>query len=195
VIAARWRWRIGTLLVLAIAVFLVVRGANRPDDPELSPPSTTARDDSGGSDASGSGRTPLDGFDEIAFRITPAGADASTWCALLADRLEERSRGLMDQDDLGGYDAMVFRFESPSTAAFTMQDTRIPLSIAFFDADGAFVSARDMDPCPPGTADCPTYAADGPYLHALEVPQGDLAELGIGPGSHLSFPDEPCPSG
>jgi uncharacterized membrane protein (UPF0127 family) len=192
VIAARWRWRIGTLLVLAVVVFLVVRGANRPDDPELSPPSTAARD-TGGQDSSGPDRAPFGGFDEIAFRITPAGADASTWCALLADRLEERSRGLMNREDLGGYDAMVFRFESPSTAEFTMQDTRIPLSIAFFDADGAFVSSRDMDPCPPGTADCPTYAAGGPYLHALEVPQGNLAELGIGPGSHLSFPDQPCP--
>jgi uncharacterized membrane protein (UPF0127 family) len=192
VIAARWRWRIGTLLVLAAAVFLVVRGADRPADPELSPPSTTARQDGAGEDSSG--RTPIEGFDEIAFRISPEGADASTWCALLADRAEERSQGLMGQDDLAGYDAMVFRFDEPSTAEFTMQATRIPLSIAFFDADGAFVSSRDMDPCPPGTADCPTYAAEGPYLHALEVEQGALPSLGIGPGARLSFPDEPCPA-
>jgi uncharacterized membrane protein (UPF0127 family) len=193
VIAARWRWRIGTLLVLAVVVVLVVRGSNRPDDPELAPPSTATRQDLAVPE-DGSGRTPIDGFDEIAFRITPVGAEASTWCALLADRLEERARGLMDQDDLGGYEAMVFRFEAPSTASFTMQDTRIPLSIAFFDEDGLFVSARDMDPCPSGTANCPTYAADGQYLHALEVAQGGLAALGIDEGSRLSFPDEPCPA-
>ena len=191
-IHARWRWRIGTLLVLAVVVFLVVRGSNRPDDPELAPPSTVA----GGSEPAvdASGRTPIEGFDEIAFRIAPEGAEASEWCALLADDPGLRQQGLMDQDDLGGYDGMVFRFEGLSNARFTMQDTRIPLSVAFFDDEGAFVSSQDMDPCPPGTADCPTYAAEGPYLHALEVPQGDLPQLGIGPGSHLSFPDGPCPS-
>jgi uncharacterized membrane protein (UPF0127 family) len=193
VIHARWRWRIGTLLVLAALGFLVVRGSNRPEDPELAPPSTVRDGAEPGDD--GSGRSPIEGFDEVAVGIAPEGAEASVWCALLADRPELRQQGLMDQDDLGGYEAMVFRFESPSTARFAMRDTRIPLSIAFFDEDGAFVSSHDMDPCPPGTADCPTYAAEGPFLHALEVAQGDLPELGIGPGSHLSFPDRPCPSG
>jgi uncharacterized protein len=193
VIAARWRWRIGTLLVLAVAVFLVVRGSNRPDDPELAPPSTTTRPEPAVADE-GSGRTSIEGFDEIAFRIAPQGAEASTWCALLADRLEERARGLMDQDDLRGYDAMVFRFDEPSSAAFTMRGTRLPLSIAFFDEDGVFVSARDLDPCRAGTADCPSYAAEGPFLHALEVEQGGLAALGIDEGARLSFPDEPCPA-
>jgi uncharacterized membrane protein (UPF0127 family) len=190
-IAARWRWRIGTLLVLAVLVALVVSGANRPDDPELAPPSTAAGESTEEGDGS---RTPIEGLDEIAFRIAPEGAEASTWCALLADEAEERQRGLQDQDDLGGYDAVVFRFEEPSTIRFTMEDTRIPLSVAFFDEDGAFVSARDMDPCPPGTDDCPTYGADGAFLHALEVEQGALSSLGIGPGAQISFPDEPCPS-
>ena len=99
----------------------------------------------------------------------------------------------MDQDDLRGYDGMVFRNDEPVTTTFTMRDTRIPLSVAFFDEDGAFVSARDMDPCPPGTDDCPSYSAEGPYLHALEVEQGALPSLGIGPGARLSFPDQPCP--
>jgi len=188
--AARWRWRIGTLLVLIAAVVLVARGSNRPADPELAPPSTAG----GGSADDGDGRSPIAGLQEVAFRIAPEGAEASTWCALLADRAEQRQRGLKDQDDLGGYDAVVFRFDEPSRVQFTMEDTRIPLSVAFFDADGAFVSARDMDPCPPGTDRCPTYGADGSFLHALEVEQGSLPSLGIGPGSRLSFPDEPCPA-
>jgi uncharacterized membrane protein (UPF0127 family) len=194
VIHARWRWRIGTLLVLAALGFLVVRGSNRPDDPELAPPSTAVGDGAEPAADDGGGRSPIEGFDEVSFAIAPEGAEASVWCALLADRPELRQQGLMDQDDLGGYEAMVFRFPSPSTTRFTMRETRIPLSIAFFDEDGAFVSSRDMDPCPRGTADCPTYAAEGPFLNALEVAQGDLPELGIGPGSRLSFPDQPCPT-
>jgi uncharacterized membrane protein (UPF0127 family) len=191
VIPARWRWRIGTLLVLAVVVILVVRGSNRPEDPELAPPATAVT----GGEAGDGARQPLDGFDEVAFRISPEGAEASTWCALLAAELEQRQQGLSDQDDLRGYEAMVFRFDELSTTRFTMQDTRVPLSIAFFDADGAFVSSRDMDPCPPDSTTCPTFGAEAPFLHALEVAQGGLPALGIGPGARLSFPDEPCPAG
>jgi uncharacterized protein len=188
---SRWRWRIGTLVVVAVVVVLVVRGADRPDDPQLAPPSTERT----GSGPSGNGeRSPIAGFDEVAFRIEAEGATASTWCALLADDVDERVQGLSEQDDLQGYDGMVFRFDEPSTSRFTMRDTRIPLSIAFFDEDGAFVSSEDMEPCPPGT-DCPGYAADAPYVHALEVEQGGLAALGIGDGAQLSFPDGACPSG
>jgi uncharacterized membrane protein (UPF0127 family) len=191
---SRWRWRIGTLVVVAVAVVLIVRGADRPDDPELAPPSTERSDAGPAEDPSAGGdRSPIPGFDEVAFRIEAEGASASTWCALLADDPDERVQGLSEQDDLRGYDGMVFRFDEPSTSSFTMQDTRIPLSIAFFDADGAFVSSEDMAPCPPGT-DCPSYAADGPYVHALEVEQGGLATLGVGAGAQLSFPDGPCPS-
>jgi uncharacterized membrane protein (UPF0127 family) len=69
-----------------------------------------------------------------------------------------------------------------------MRNTLIPLSIAFFDAGGRFVSSADMEPCPDEVEDCPTTGADGPYLHAIEVAQGDLPGLGIGPGADLSFP-------
>jgi uncharacterized membrane protein (UPF0127 family) len=195
VIPSPWRWRIGTLVVVAVAVFLIVRGADRPDDPALAPPSTerTDSDPADGGSNGGGDRSPIPGFDEVAFRIEAEGASASTWCALLADDRDERVQGLSEQDDLRGYDGMVFRFDEPSTSRFTMLDTRIPLSIAFFDEDGAFVSARDMEPCPPGT-DCPSYAAEAPYLHALEVEQGGLAALGIGEGARLSFPEGACPA-
>jgi hypothetical protein len=41
-----------------------------------------------------------------------------------------------------------------------------------------------MEPCPPDT-DCPRYRADSDYVDAIEVPQGGLDELGIGPGSAI----------
>jgi uncharacterized membrane protein (UPF0127 family) len=69
----------------------------------------------------------------------------------------------------------------------------MPLSIAWFDAAGKFVSATDMAPCPPGTAagKCPLFSAKGPYRFALEVPQGQLPSLGIGPGTTLELAG-PC---
>jgi uncharacterized membrane protein (UPF0127 family) len=137
-------------------------------------------------------RVPLDGFPEVAFRIDPEAAAAAEWCAMLAETPETRSQGLMEQQDLRGYDGMVFRFPEPTEGRFFMRNTRIPLSIAFFDTDGRFVSSADMEPCPDDVADCPLTGADGPYVHALEVAQGDLPALGVGPGSVLSFPGGGC---
>ena len=88
----------------------------------------------------------------------------------------------MGQDDLDGYAGMAFLFDDERERSFWMRNTRIPLSIAFFDAEGAFVSSKDMEPCDDG-ADCPTYSSDGPAQFAIEVPQGRLASVGVTPGS------------
>ena len=59
-----------------------------------------------------------------------------------------------------------------------MRDTVMPLSIAFYAADGSFVSAADMEPCLTGPdAACARYAAAGALRHAIEVPEGGLAAL------------------
>ena len=139
-------------------------------------------------------RRPLDGFGEVTFRVERPGRTAVVGCALLAESAEARSRGLMDQRDLRGYDAMVFRFDAPSTGGFYMYDTRLPLSIAYVDEDGGLVSSTDMDPCQEEEASaCPTYDGAGPYLHAIEVRQGDLPRIGIEPGAIVGFDDRPAP--
>ena len=86
---------------------------------------------------------------------------------------------------------MVFVWDQDTTGGFWMRDTIVPLSIAWFDAEGAFVSSTDMAPCPDDEPDCPIYEPAGPYRFALEVPQGDLDELGVGPGSRLAL-GGPC---
>jgi len=83
---------------------------------------------------------------------------------------------------------MAFVYDEPSTGQFWMRDTPLPLSIAFFAADGRFVSAADMDPCLTGpAANCARYSARAPYVTAIEVPQGGLADLGIRRGSRLEL--------
>jgi uncharacterized membrane protein (UPF0127 family) len=133
-------------------------------------------------------RRPLDGFGEVAIRVTGAAGEVTDGCALLAADEPARARGLMGQQDLRGYDGMLFRYPGPGSTRFYMRDTLIPLSIAFFAPDGTFVSSADMTPCPPETETCPLYAATAPYQFALEVPAGDLPRLGVGPGSVLTFP-------
>ncbi|MGI9120972.1 MAG: DUF192 domain-containing protein [Acidimicrobiales bacterium] len=147
-----------------------------PPPPPLPSPATVAQ------------RRPLAGFGEVRFKVLGATGGAFDGTALLAVDQAAHQQGLMEQRDLRGYDGMIFRFEAPSTGEFYMRNTRISLSIAFFDVRGRFVSSTDMAPCPDRVRDCPTYPADAPYLHAIEVALGDLGRLGIGPGSVLSFP-------
>jgi len=170
------RWAIIGLLAVGALAFLLV-GANQPKDPTLRP-------------AEGQvtlNRTPFGDFAEIGFRIdgTPAAQAAATRCALLAESAAQQNLGLMNRTDLGGYDGMLFKFATDSNAAFYMKDTPLPLSIAFFDGTGQFVSTADMAPCIHMPV-CPTFSAARPYRWALEVPQGALPRLAIGPGTKLT---------
>ncbi|MBK9179941.1 MAG: DUF192 domain-containing protein [Acidimicrobiales bacterium] len=96
----------------------------------------------------------------------------------------------MGVTDLGEWGGMLFSFPEDVSGGFWMKDTPLPLSIAFFDASGRFVSATDMPTCPDG--DCPLHGAAAPYRLALEVPDGGLGPLGAGPGSTLRVAGD-CP--
>ncbi len=153
------------LLAASVAAW-VANGANRPADPRLASGSRVA------------------GFGEVAFRVRPAaasGASSGEYCALLAETEAQRARGLMGRRDLAGYDGMVFRFSQDATGTFWMEDVPIPLTVAWFDSSGRFISAADMVPCPDGR--CRSYRPPRPYRFALEVPGGGLDRLGVGPGS------------
>jgi uncharacterized membrane protein (UPF0127 family) len=93
----------------------------------------------------------------------------------------------MGVTDLGECPAMAFVYGEPVQQRFYMFQTPLPLSIAWFAADGAFVSSTDMPPCPSGlsASACPRYAATAAYTVAMEVARGNLPELGLTPGSRL----------
>ncbi len=97
----------------------------------------------------------------------------------------------MRKTDLGGYDAMIFRFPGETAAPFYMANVPVPLSIAWFAADGRFVSSTDMPVCGDDPARCPRFRATAPYRFAVEVLQGSLDDMGIGPGSSISV-NGPC---
>jgi len=156
-------------LAVALGVWLLLQGANRPADPYF--------------------RGRVDGFGRQAFSIETLPiqrASGDSHCALLAVTDAQLSRGLMGRRDLGGYDGMIFRFSSDANRPFTMRGTLIPLSIAWFDASGKFVDQTDMTPC--RARACPTYSADRPYRYALEVRAGGLPALGVaGQSAHLTL--------
>ena len=53
----------------------------------------------------------------------------------------------MQVTDLAGKAGMLFAFDVDTQEQFWMFQTVMPLSIAFFDSTGEFVSSTDMAPC------------------------------------------------
>ncbi len=128
------------------------------------------------------------GFTTVEAVITSADGEECEVCVWLADESLEYRQGLMDVTDLGEPVGMVFAYANDTSGNFFMFDTPTPLSIAWFGRDGSFLAATDMDPClVVDSATCPRFSPDGPYAFALEVPQGDLEGLGVGPGSTLEL--------
>jgi uncharacterized membrane protein (UPF0127 family) len=152
---------------------------------ESSPVSVGANE--GGGAVTTPGQQP-EGFSTMTARITEPDGQVCDVCVWLADTPEERGRGLMGVTDLGDPVGMVFRFDEPTDGPFYMFQTPTPLSIAWFD--DALVGSTDMAPCldlPAG--DCPRYSPGAEYDLALEVFEGGLADLGVGPGSQLELMD------
>jgi uncharacterized membrane protein (UPF0127 family) len=131
-----------------------------------------------------------DGFELVAATATAADGTVCELCLWLADDGDRRARGLMFVTDLGPADGMAFVYDAPRTGNFWMKNTLLPLSIAFFDADGEYLDAFDMEPC---TDDpCDRYRTPNDFLVAVETTRGDLARLGITPGTVLTVTGLPC---
>lgn len=96
----------------------------------------------------------------------------------VADDPDLRRQGLRGVEDLPREAGMVFLYSDDTRGGFTMQDTLIPLSIAFFDSAGTVLAVMDMDPCE--AEPCPTHDPGVAYRGALEVNQGRFGDLGLG---------------
>jgi uncharacterized protein len=102
----------------------------------------------------------------------------------LADTPEKRGRGLMGVTDLGTAAGMAFVFEQPTTGSFFMFQTVTPLSIGWFAPGGALASTADMAQCEgDDSSTCDRFPPGAEFNLAIEVFQGDLAEVGIEPGA------------
>lgn len=99
------------------------------------------------------------------------------------DTTAERGRGLMEVEDLGDLDGMVFDLGTEREVAFTMRNALIPLDIYFYAGDGTGVGMLEMTPC--ATESCPTYQIESSARYALEVPAGSM---GLDPGGSFVIP-------
>jgi hypothetical protein len=134
-----------------------------------------------------SGRaTPAPGDPPQSALVTfsTATGDRTTFGVEIADTEDERAQGLMGRTELGADSGMLFAYDEASSGSYWMKDTLIPLSIAFWGADGIIHTIREMEPCTSGT--CRTYAAREPYVYALEMNAGWFDRNGIEVGDPVA---------
>jgi uncharacterized protein len=92
----------------------------------------------------------------------------------------DKRHGLMGVRSLPDDAGMAFVWTSPTTSAFWMKDTLIPLQVAFVDARDRVVSISDMTPC--ATDPCRLYRSDTPYTMAVEANAGWFDRHGVRAG-------------
>lgn len=177
--------RRAVLAVVAAAWLTAGCSSATTADPSAGPASEAA---SATSPSTGTSLVAPEGFPTGTLTVTRPDGSVEQLAVHVADTPALRQQGLMDVTDpgLGGRDAMVFVFAGDVSSAFWMKNTPLPLSIAWFRADGTYVDQADMDPCPAG-AQCPTFGASGAYRYAVEVPLGELDALGLVEGSTIAL--------
>lgn len=128
-------------------------------------------------------------------RVVIKGATFEVWLALTP---EERQLGLMQTPESalapvspdagkglpdGAHRGMLFVFSDEALQAFWMQNTIIPLDIAYIRGDGTIVRTYTMAPL-----ETRTYPSVEPAQFVLETRAGLLADLKIGVGDKAEIP-------
>ena len=103
----------------------------------------------------------------------------------VADDEPKREYGLMNRKSLPADAGMLFVFNPPANAkqvGFWMDDTLIPLSVAFVEPSMAIESIQDMQPL---TRDI--HYAPRDYAYAIEANQGWFATHSVGVGDPIAL--------
>lgn len=100
----------------------------------------------------------------------------------VADNPTQQALGLMFRDSLPEQEGMLFVYPEERVLAFWMRNTRIPLDIAFIDAQGVIVDVQSMEPY----TETPHVSAR-PARYALEVRRGWFARHGVGIGDRVAL--------
>lgn len=113
-----------------------------------------------------------------AWVVFESAEGADTVVAEVAQTVEERAQGLMYREELGENEGMIFVFEDLAVRSFWMQNTYIPLDIAYMDPTFRIVDIKQMEPLSEDLVE-----SAGPAQFALEVNQGWFEEHGVTVGT------------
>ncbi|MBD3264741.1 MAG: DUF192 domain-containing protein [Candidatus Omnitrophica bacterium] len=103
----------------------------------------------------------------------------------VADSREERLKGLMFRKELAGTSGMLFVFEKADYLKFCMDNTFIPLDIAFLSPYLEILEIQTMEPMSNKVTISSVKA-----LYALEVKQGFFKETGLDIGDTVKIVGE-----
>lgn len=106
----------------------------------------------------------------------------------IASTPEERDQGLMNRPSLDPDAGMIFVWTQPVQESFWMENTLIPLTVAFLAPDGTLQETQDMAP---ETLTLHTPAQ--PYQYAIEANQGFFQRNGIQIGDRFQLHLQPMP--
>ena len=100
----------------------------------------------------------------------------------IADENRERQAGVMHRTTMPENEGMLFVFSYPNQRGFWMENTTVPLSIAYIDRASRVIEIHDLHP---GNTQ-PVESRSARVQYALEVNQGWFAKNGIKPGTVLA---------
>jgi uncharacterized membrane protein (UPF0127 family) len=95
----------------------------------------------------------------------------------------ERAQGLMHRDSLPADHGMLFLFNQPGPRSFWMRNTRIPLDLAYFDADGRLLEVHALYPYDENGVS----SRSDQVLIAVEMNRGWFARNQIQPAAHIDL--------
>ena len=119
-------------------------------------------------------------------QLTVSSADGESSVTLtveIANRSDQRHRGLMFRESMDELAGMLFVFQGEQTGGFWMRNTLIPLDIAYLGADGTVL---DIVHGVPLSLENLTPAL--PYRYTLEVNGGWFERQGFGVGDVVAIP-------
>ena len=99
----------------------------------------------------------------------------------LADDPAERHQGLMYRSDMDAEHGMLFVYPDTAPRSFWMENTAIPLSIAFLDETGRVLNIENMTPY-----DRSGVPSAGAAMYALEMNRGWFERNGVQVGSVIA---------
>lgn len=98
----------------------------------------------------------------------------------VASNKSQRAQGLMNRASMPESHGMLFVYPAPAYFCMWMKNTKIPLSVAFIDAQGQVINIEDMAP-QTETNHCTKRNA----TYALEANRGWFAKHGVVAGSQI----------
>ncbi|MBU0666272.1 MAG: DUF192 domain-containing protein [Nanoarchaeota archaeon] len=103
----------------------------------------------------------------------------------IADKDDERMKGLMFRKELEENHGMLFIFDDEKPRSFWMKNTLIPLDMIFINKDFEIVKILQAEPCESDS--CILYSSDKPVNYVVEVNKGFCEEKNISQGMKIKI--------